>query len=65
MLTPGVRPITRDFSLEMSSTKQTVSQASTIVVGRQSFSRLRDLFHYHVANELVRKGQGFSIWVVE
>lgn len=41
------------------------SRCNTIVVGRESFSGLKRLFHHHVADELVRKGQGFSIWVVE
>jgi nucleotide-binding universal stress UspA family protein len=37
----------------------------TIVVGRRSHSWLRELVHHHVADELVRKGEGFTIWVVE
>jgi nucleotide-binding universal stress UspA family protein len=37
----------------------------TIVVGRQSHSWLRELVQYHVADELVRKGEGFTLWVVE
>jgi nucleotide-binding universal stress UspA family protein len=37
----------------------------TIVVGRQSHSWLRELLQHHVADELVRKGEGFTIWVVE
>jgi nucleotide-binding universal stress UspA family protein len=41
------------------------NHCETIVVGRASFSRLRDFFHHHVADELVQKGQGFTIWVVE
>jgi len=37
----------------------------TIVAGRHSFSALRDLFEHHLADELVRHGQGLTIWVVE
>ena len=37
----------------------------TIVVGRQSHSWLRELAQHHLADELVRKGEGFTIWVVE
>ena len=37
----------------------------TIVVGRQSHSWLREVVRHHVADELVRQGEGFTIWVVE
>lgn len=37
----------------------------TIVVGRHSFSVLKELFEHHLADELVRHGQGLTIWVVE
>ena len=37
----------------------------TIVVGRQSHSWLRELVQHHLADELVRQGEGFTIWVVE
>jgi nucleotide-binding universal stress UspA family protein len=37
----------------------------TIVVGRQSHSWLRELVQPHLADELVRKAAGFTIWVVE
>ncbi len=37
----------------------------TIVVGRKSFSWLKDMFHHHIADELVRKGHGLAIWIVE
>ncbi len=37
----------------------------TIVVGRKSFSWIKEIFHHHVADELVRKGHGLTIWVVE
>ena len=41
------------------------SDFGTIVAGRQSFSALRELFEHHLADELVRHGQGLTIWVVE
>lgn len=37
----------------------------TIVVGRETFSGLRRLFQHHVAEELVRSGEGRTIWIVE
>lgn len=37
----------------------------TIVVGRESHSWVRDLFHSYLAEELVRRARGFTIWVVE
>jgi nucleotide-binding universal stress UspA family protein len=40
-------------------------KCQTIVVGRSSFPWLKELFHRHVADELVRKGSGFTIWVVQ
>jgi nucleotide-binding universal stress UspA family protein len=43
------------------------SQCGTIVVGRESFAGLREVFqrHVHVADELLPKAQGFALWVVE
>lgn len=38
---------------------------STIVVGRNSLPWYRELFHAHPADQLVRKAQGFTVWVVE
>ena len=40
-------------------------RCSTIVVGRESFSGLKRFLRRHVGDELIRKGQGFTIWVVE
>jgi len=37
----------------------------TLVVGRHSRSWIRELGSSHVGEELVRKGQGFAVWVVE
>jgi nucleotide-binding universal stress UspA family protein len=44
-----------------------VSQCNTIVVGRASFFGLREILrqHVHVADELIQKAQGLSVWVVE
>ncbi len=37
----------------------------TIVVGRASFSWVRELLQSHLCNELVRQAPGFTTWVVE
>lgn len=37
----------------------------TVVVGRHSFSGLKRLFQHHIGEELVRIGQGLTVWVVE
>jgi nucleotide-binding universal stress UspA family protein len=37
----------------------------TIVVGRHSFAGLRRLFSHDVGEELVRTGEGVTVWVVE
>jgi nucleotide-binding universal stress UspA family protein len=37
----------------------------TIVVGRHSFAGLRRLFSHEVGEELVRTGEGVTVWVVE
>lgn len=36
----------------------------TIVVGRESFTGLKKIFHRHIADELMRKAKGFTVWVV-
>jgi nucleotide-binding universal stress UspA family protein len=38
---------------------------ATVVVGRNSFSKVRHFFQHHVGEELVRTSHGVSIWVVE
>lgn len=43
----------------------TDQSCSTIVVGRNSLPWYRELFHAHPADQLVRKAQGFTVWVVE
>ena len=37
----------------------------TIVVGRSSFPWFKETFHLHLADSLVRKATGITIWVVE
>ena len=37
----------------------------TIVVGRETFAGLDRIFRHHVADDLIRRGQGCTIWVVE
>lgn len=37
----------------------------TVVVGRHSFSGLKRLFRHHVSEDLIRRGDGVTIWVVE
>ena len=37
----------------------------TIVVGRETFRGLDEIFRHHVADALIRRGQGYTIWVVE
>ena len=41
------------------------NQCGTVVVGRQSFSWPQELSQHHIGEELLRKGQGLAIWVVE
>ena len=40
-------------------------KCDTIVVGRECCSKFEELFHHHVGEELVDKGKGFAIWIVE
>jgi hypothetical protein len=40
-------------------------KCDTVVIGRKSLSWLRELIERDPAEELVRLGQGFTIWVVE
>ena len=37
----------------------------TVVIGRQSLSWFRELVQGDLAEELVRRSKGFTIWVVE
>ena len=40
-------------------------KCDTIVIGRASLSWLGELIHGDPAEEFVRQGKGFTIWVVE
>jgi len=40
-------------------------QCETIVVGRNAFPSFKEMVHTHIGEELVKKGHGFTIWVVE
>jgi nucleotide-binding universal stress UspA family protein len=40
-------------------------RCDTVVVGRESMSWFRDLMGGNLAAELVRRGKGYTIWVVE
>jgi nucleotide-binding universal stress UspA family protein len=53
-----------DFIQNLLEAAQT-NACDTIVVGRQSHSWLRELVQHHLADELVRQGEGFTVWVVE
>jgi nucleotide-binding universal stress UspA family protein len=58
-------PIHRpDVAHEILTVAQTF-QCGTLVVGRHTRSWIRELLSTHVGEDLVRKGQGFAIWVVE
>ncbi len=37
----------------------------TIVVGRETFAGLDRIFRHHIADDVIRRGQGHTIWVVE
>jgi nucleotide-binding universal stress UspA family protein len=41
------------------------NQCGTVVVGRESFHGLRAFLARHVADDLIHKGHGSTIWVVE
>ncbi len=36
----------------------------TIVVGRESYPSFKEMFHHHIGEELVQKGQSFAVWVI-
>jgi nucleotide-binding universal stress UspA family protein len=40
-------------------------KCDTIVVGRETFTGLDRIFKHHVADDLIRRGQGYTVWVVE
>ncbi|HEY7320369.1 MAG TPA: universal stress protein [Candidatus Binatia bacterium] len=41
------------------------NNCDTIVVGRETFTGLDRIFKHHVADDLIRRGRGYTIWVVE
>ncbi len=41
------------------------SRYHTVIVGRESVSWFREIVQGDLAEELVRRGQGFAIWVIE
>jgi nucleotide-binding universal stress UspA family protein len=41
------------------------NQCGTIVVGRESFHGLQALLAHHVGDELIAKGRGVTVWIVE
>ena len=53
-----------DLSEDILETAQT-NGCHTIVVGRSSFPWLKDIFHHHVADEIVKRAKAMTIWVVE
>ena len=53
-----------DFVRELLETAHN-KHCGTIVVGRKSYPKFQEMFHHHVGEELVQKGEGFAIWVVE
>jgi len=40
-------------------------QCGTIVVGRTNFSWLQELVRSHLADTLLHKGQGYTLWIVQ
>lgn len=40
-------------------------KCTTVVIGRQSSSWLREIVHMDLAEQLLRHGKGFTFWVVE
>jgi len=37
----------------------------TVVVGRNSWPRLKEAFRHHVCRELLKEAHGLTVWVVE
>jgi nucleotide-binding universal stress UspA family protein len=42
-----------------------LNKCNTVVVGRKSFSWLKEIFSHHVADELIREAHDLTVWVVE
>jgi K+-sensing histidine kinase KdpD len=41
------------------------NRCGTVVIGRESFPWLKELFQHHMGDELIRRGRGLAIWVIE
>jgi nucleotide-binding universal stress UspA family protein len=41
------------------------NQCGTVVVGREAFHGLQALFAHHVGDDLIAKGRGVAVWIVE
>jgi nucleotide-binding universal stress UspA family protein len=52
-----------DIVRELIETAHT-EQCGTIVVGKESYSSFKEMFHDHVGEELVRQVSGVAIWVI-
>ena len=66
----GVSPLTKDGRLSRDAAGEILKIARgrkchTVVIGRQSLSWFRELVQGDLAEEIVRRGKGFTIWVVE
>jgi hypothetical protein len=53
-----------DLAKELLTTARAAG-CGTIVVGRESFSWIKESFQSHVSDELVQEGQGLAIWIVQ
>lgn len=40
-------------------------RCDTIVAGRHGLPWYRELFHHHLADEIVKKADGYTVWIVE
>jgi nucleotide-binding universal stress UspA family protein len=58
---PGEGPNAADAILNMAQG----CHCRTVVVGRQSVSWFHELFSQDLPEELLRRGKGFSVWLVE
>jgi nucleotide-binding universal stress UspA family protein len=52
-----------DVVRELIETAHT-QNCGTIVVGRETYSIFKEIFHHHVGEELVRQAHGVAIWVI-
>lgn len=63
--THAVETIPEDQTADMILREARTLGCGTIVVGRRSLPWLRELFHRHVAEDLAKHGEGFSVLIVE